>query len=718
MIALVLRGLAQRRLRSALTALAILLGVAMIAGTYVQTDQIRTAFEDIEQTANQGIDTIVKPKTEFGASFATSRPLPESLVDRVAAVPGVERAAGQLWESGALVIDGERIASDFAPSAVISAVGDPFDPTKPIAGRQPTGPGEVGVISKTATEQHLRVGQQVGLATRTGVEQVKIVGIFEYGDVDSIGGASLITATLAQMQEWFDRDGQVMSVVAAAEGGVSPDELTARIRDVTTPDMEVATGEADAQRVADDINSTIGGFLTPMLLALSGAALLVGAFIIFNTFSITVAQRTREFALLRALGSTRRQIVAAVAGEALILGVIASLLGLVGGLGFAKLLGGLFDAAGFGIPLAGMELAPRTVVVALSVGIGVTLLAALAPALRATRVTPVQALAGTAQPSRRARRFAPWIAALVSLLGLAMLLTGLFGGGAATARMGSMAGGAVLVFVGLALMARHIVRPVAALAGWPLERAFHTPGRLARENAMRNPGRTATTSSALMVGLGLVVFVAVFAAGMKATVNDSFDRLMTSDLIVTSESMEPLPNAAGEALAGVPGIRGVTPQFVDQIQVNGEPSDAVVDMINGVEPAQLRMVWAFEWLQDGSDGLLDRLTGSAALIEEQFAQAHGVDVGEDFIVQTPTGARVHLQALGIYRDPMLMQGLVVEQRTFQRASSLVDPSRTTSSAPTGPTPQRCDARSTRRWPSFPPPRSRRPTSTATRSVRD
>ena len=150
---------------------------------------------------------------------------------------------------------------------------------------------------------------------------------------------------------------------------------------------------------------------------------------------------------------------------------------------------------------------------------------------------------------------------------------------------------------------------MAALAGWPLERAFHTPGRLARENAMRNPGRTATTSSALMVGLGLVVFVAVFAAGMKATVNDSFDRLMTSDLIVTSESMEPLPNAAGEALAGVPGIRGVTPQFVDQIQVNGEPSDAVVDMINGVEPAQLRMVWAFEWLQDGSDGLLDRLTG-------------------------------------------------------------------------------------------------------------
>lgn len=673
MTALVLRGLAQRRLRSALTALAILLGVAMIAGTYVQTDQIRTAFEDITQTANAGTDVVVKPKTEFGAAFVAGRPIPESLVQRVEAVPGVARAAGSLWESGALVVDGERIASDFAPSGVFSTTGAPFDPTTPIAGRQPTGPGEVGVISKTATEQNLRVGQRVGLATRGGVEDVTIVGIFEYGDVSSVGGASLITATLPQMQEWFHRDGEVNTILASAEEGVPPATLAGRIREVTTPDLEVVTGAADARQQADDINGAIGGFLTPMLLALSGAALLVGAFIIFNTFSITVAQRTREFALLRALGSTRRQIVAAVVGEALALGVVASALGLVGGLGFAKLLGAMFDAAGFGIPLAGMELAPRTIAVSLTVGIGVTVLAALAPALRATRVTPVQALAGTAQPSRRARRWTPWLAGAVALLGLGMLLTGLFGGGPATARMGSMAGGAVLMFVGIALTARHIVRPVAALAGWPLERAFHTPGRLARENAMRNPGRTATTSSALMVGLGLVVFVAVFAAGMKATVNDSFDRLMTSDLVVTSESMEPLPNDAGEALAAVPGIRAVTPQFVDQIQVNGAPSDAVVDIVNGVEPDQLRFVWAFEWLEDGSDDLLGRLKGSAALVEEQFAKTHGIEVGEDFIVQTATGARVHLQALGEYRDPMLMQGLVVDQRMFERASSLVDP---------------------------------------------
>jgi putative ABC transport system permease protein len=673
MTAVVLRGLAQRRLRSVLTALAILLGVAMIAGTYVLTDQINTAFEDIEQTANQGVDVVVKPKLEFGAGFGGTRPLPESLVEQVEAVPGVERAVGQLWESGALVVGGERIASQYAPSAVTSTVGEPFEPTKPIAGRHPTAPGEVGVVSKTAEDEGLRVGQRVGLATRTGVEQVQVVGIFEYGDVDSVGGASLITATLPQMQDWFDREGEVMSVVASAEDGVSPETLAARIREVATPDLEVRTGAADAQKMADDINDSIGGFMTPMLLALGGAALLVGAFIIFNTFSITVAQRTREFALLRALGSTRRQILAAVAGEALVLGATASALGLLGGLGFAKLLGGLFDAAGFGIPLAGMELAPRTVAVALGVGIGVTLLAALVPALRATHVAPVQALAGSAQSSRRARRLAPWLAGIVSAGGLALLASGLFGDGPATARMASMAGGAVLVFVGIALTARHIVRPVAALAGWPIERAFHTPGRLARENATRNPGRTATTSSALMVGLGLVVFVAVFAAGMKATVDSAFDRLLTSDLIVTSESFEPLPNQAGEAIAGVPGIRAVTPQFVDQLKVNGEPPDSTVDILNGVEPAQLAPVYAFEWRHDGSDALLARLTGPAALVEEQFAKTHDIAVGEDFVVQTPTGARVHLKAIGEYRDPMLMQGVVVDQHTFARASSIRDP---------------------------------------------
>jgi putative ABC transport system permease protein len=673
MIALALRGLAQRRLRSALTALAVLLGVAMIAGTYVQTDQINTAFEDIQHTGNAGTDVVVRPAKAFGGAMAAARPIDEAVLDQVEAVPGVERAVGQLFDSGTLVVGGESVEHDFAPGIVVSTIEEPFDATTPVEGRDPAGPGEIAVISQTAEQEGLRVGQRVGLTTRTGVQPVTITGIFDYGDVSSIGGASVVSAPLEEMQGWFGRQEQISTIAVSAADGVDPAALASRIQGALPASFEAATGAADAQQQADDINASIGGFLTPMLLALAGAALLVGAFIIFNTFSITVAQRTREFALLRALGATRSQIVTAVAGEALILGVIASLLGLVAGLGFAKLLGALFDAAGWGIPRSGMELAPRTIAVSLGVGVGVTLLAALVPALRATRVAPVQALAGQAPQSPRTRRWAPWIAGAVSLLGLAAVLNGLFGAGPATARMGGMAAGAVMIFVGLALVARHIVRPVAAATGWPIEHAFHTPGRLARENAMRNPGRTATTSSALMVGLGLVVFVAVFAAGMKATVDDAFDQLVRGDLVVTSESFEPLPRDAQEAIEAVPGVGSVSAQYIDQVQVNGESSDQFVDILNGVDPRRLSDVYGFDWLAGGSDALLDKLTGSAAVVEEQFAKTHGIELGEDFIVQTPTGARVHLQAIGEYRDPMLLAGVMVDQDMFARASSVTDP---------------------------------------------
>ncbi len=673
MIALALRGLAERRLRSALTALAVLLGVAMIAGTYVQTDQINTAFEDIQQTANAGTDVVVRPAKAFGGAMVAARPVDAAVLDRIAAVPGVERAAGQLFDSGTLVVDGEPVEHSFAPGIVVSTIAEPFDATTPVAGRDPAGPGEIAVVSETAREEGLRIGQRVGLTTRSGVEPVTITGIFDYGDVSSIGGASVVSAPLEQMQSWFGREGQISSIAVSAADGVEPAALAVRIQASLPADYEAATGEADAQKQADEINASIGGFLTPMLLALAGAALLVGAFIIFNTFSITVAQRTREFALLRALGATRRQIVATVTGEALALGVIASLLGLVAGLGFAWLLGTLFDAAGWGIPRSGMELVPRTIAVSLGVGIGVTVLAALMPALRATRVAPVQALAGQAPQSPRARRWAPWLAGAVALLGLAALLNGLFGAGPATARMAGMAAGAVMIFVGLALVARYIVRPVASAAGWPIEHAFHTPGRLARENAMRNPGRTATTSSALMVGLGLVVFVAVFAAGVKATVDGAFDQLVRGDLVVTSESFEPLPRDAQQAIEAVPGVDAVSAQYVDRVEVDGTSSDQLVDIVNGVDPEQLAAVYGFDWQDGGSDALLGRLTGSAAIVEEQFAATHGIARGEDFIVQTPTGARVHLQAIGEYRDPMLLQGFVVDHDMFARASSVTDP---------------------------------------------
>jgi putative ABC transport system permease protein len=673
MTALVLRGMLQRRLRSVLTGLAILLGVAMIAGTYVQTDQIKQAFNDIEETANAGNDVVVTAKRAFRSDMSmTPEPFDASALDTIRSLPGVAKAEGQLYESGALVEEGERVGSQWAPGIVVSSVGEPFDPLRYRQGGPPRR-GEVTVNTKLADDQELRVGQTVQVATRSGVQEARLAGVFDYGDVASIGGATMIVAPLADVQRWYDAEGTVTGIVVAARDGVSPDALASRIANRTPEGLQARTGQEEAQATAKDINDQLGSFLTPMLMALAGAALLVGAFIIFNTFSITVAQRSREIALLRSIGATRRQIVASVTGEALILGSLASALGLVAGIGFAKALGALFDAMGFGIPRSGIVLAPRTIIVSLAVGIGVTVLAALVPAMRATRVAPVAALTGESPASPRARRWTPWVAAAVSALGLALLLAGMFGGGAATQRMASMAAGAVLMFVGLALTARYVVRPLAAVLGWPIERAFGVPGRLARENAQRNPARTASTSAALMVGLGLVVFVAVFASGLKASLSGDMDELMRGDYIATTETFEPLPAGAGPTIANVAGVRSGSPQWVDRVEVNGSAVNAVTDTMNGVDPVQFQDVYRFRWQEGGTDALVAKLTGPNALVEREFAKTHGIEQGETFTVETPSGGWGQLDAIGFYDDPMILGGIVVAVPTFRALSSMTDP---------------------------------------------
>ena len=674
MISLALRSMADRKLRSALTAIAIVLGVAMVAGTYVQTDRITNAFENITSTARAGTDAVVTRPEPFTSDFAADNGLSETVLPQVRAVDGVAKAEGQLSDVGSLVVDGETTGSGMAPAMVISTAGEPFSPLEFTDGRLPQRRGEVAVNSKLADDEDLEVGQRVGLTTRTGVKPVTISGIADYGDAQSLGGATLVVGLLPDIQRWYARRGELSEIVVAAKEGVSDEELARRITAALPKDLRVETGQANAKEDADEINDAIGSFLTPALLALSGAALLVGGFIIFNTFSITVAQRTREFGLLRAMGATRRQVLGSVVVEALTLGAIASVLGILGGLGFAKLLGSLFNAVGFGIPQAGLELAPRTIVLSLVIGLGVTLAASVTPARRATRVPPIAALSQAAlseAPERRGR-FARFAAPLVGVVGVLALMQGLFGSGPASTRLGGLAGGAVLIFIAVALVARHLVRPLASAIGWPLERAFEEPGRLARDNAMRNPGRTATTSAALMVGLALVVFVAVFAAGLKSSISGTVDEVVRAQLIVTGKGFQPLAAGAGQAIAGVEGVKAVSPQYLDQVQVNGKEVDGAVDQLDGIDPVALPSVYEPDWL-NGSNEVLGRLRGDTAIIEEQFAERHGLTVGDRFEVQTTAGNKATLTVLGEYKDPMILQGVMVNAATFRRLSALKDP---------------------------------------------
>ncbi len=675
MTKLALRGMTERKLRSVLTAIAVLLGVSMISGTYVLTDGIRGAFKKINETANQGTDAVLSPKTEFNSGFTQAENLPVSLLKRVRALPEVDRAAGAQQAFGALVVDGEPIKQFGGPNLVFGTTPEPFDPTSPAEGRDPSAPGEIAVSRDLAHQHGIDVGDRVGLETSHGTAQVTVVGLVDFGGSGSAAGYGFTMATPGDIRRWYDQQGEVGQILVAAKPGITPEGLVRVIQSVAPPDVKVQTGQQQADEQAKDISNSINSFLGPALLAFAGAALLVGAFIIFNTFSISVAERTREFASLRTLGATRSQVLRSVAVEALTIGVLASVAGLFGGLAFARGIGALFKAAGAGIPTSNLVLETRTIAVALGIGIGITLLAAIGPAVRATRIPPALALEEGARiaPSR-ASRFAPYLAAVVTLGGLGSLVYGLFGSGPAADKLLAMASGAVLLFVGLALVAKYIVRPVAATIGLPLERLSAVVGQLARENAQRNPARTALTAAALMVGLGLVVFVAVFTAGLKASIDGSIDRLITAQIVVRADSggLQPIPREVQEIASRVPGVASTSAVLYDQVEVNGQSSNLLYDDLGGVEPSTIRDGYKFDWIH-GSDETLSRLHGTNAVIEEQFAKAHHVGIGDTFKVVTPSGGSATLTAIGEYKDPTLLQGLMVDRRTLESISEARDP---------------------------------------------
>ena len=672
-----LRSLAARRLRTALTAIAVMLGVAMVTGALVETDQITSAFEDITRQSVADVDVVVSPPESFDAAVVGELPtIPAPLVKRVQSVDGVADAEGGVTALGQIVVDGEPVSTFGAPPLVIAAGDESFDPTEIVDGHRPESPGQAMLLVDNADDHGISVGDEIGISTRSGERRVDVVGTFEFGaGGSSLGGATVVELPRSDIWRWFDLGGRFTSIGAIADDGVDPATLAARVEDALPAGLKVQTADENADEAAAEVNDQIGSFLTPALLALAGAAVLVGAFIIFNTFSITVAQRTREFAMLRALGATRGQILGAVTLEAATIGIVASLAGLFVGLGVAKLLNLLFDAVGFGIPLAGLGLTAGTVAVAFAVGAGTTVLAAIVPAARAMRTAPVAAIAaaGSSETGGSHRRIAKISSAATLAAGAALTAVGLFGSGTATTKLGAMGVGVIAIFIGVALSARYLVRPLAAVIGYPVERLFRTPGRLARENAERNPGRTALTSATLMVGLGLVVFVAVFAAGLKSSIAGQIDDLIRADLIVYSDGFGTFPGSARADIEKTDGVAAVLPVLFDQVQVDGTKSSVTTDVVLGVDPRTLPDTYAFEWL-DGDDSLLSQLGPGETLIEEQFAKAHDLQVGDSYEVETPSRGTGTLTAIGEYRDPTVLQGSIATRSTLASISPARDPS--------------------------------------------
>ena len=653
MLRVALRGLATRRLRAALTAVAIVLGVALVAGTFVLTDSITGAFNSIFSTIYQGTDAtvtgrnVIDNKATGGAGAnGDVPPFSQSLLPRVQALPGVKDAIGDVSGSLQLVKNGKAITSGGAPN-----LGFSVDPAKPqfsslrlVSGSWP-GPTGVVIDTTTASKKHLHAGDTIGVQGAGPVVPLRISGLVKFGSASSLGGATLAGLQLPTAQRLLGRVGKLDEIRTSAKPGVSPKQLVAQIRPILPRDTQVRTGAQQAQQDSSSITGFLN-FLKTFLLVFAGVALFVGSFVIANSLSITIAQRTREFATLRTLGASRRQVRRSILIESLVIGTIASIIGLLVGLGLAQGLFALFNAAGLTLPNTGTVVQPRTIIVAILVGVLVTVLASLRPAIRATRVEPIAAVReGATIPEGRLAKYRTVMSAATALLGLVALLLGLFvasGTGGVLALMGI---GAVLIFVGVAMLSARFVPTLARWLGWPATKIAGAVGELARDNTIRNPQRTASTASALMIGLALVTFVTVLSAGIIANFKNAVNDVFKGDYAITAQNnFSPIPIAAGEAVTHAPGVVAVGDVRAGQGRVFGsnEQLTAVNPMIGRV----IHLNW-----KHGSQAVLATLGSTGAFVDDGYASKHHLSVGSPVVVTTPTGGRIPLVVRGVFKPP-------------------------------------------------------------------
>jgi putative ABC transport system permease protein len=652
MTSFALKSLFSRKLRTALTAIAIVLGVAMISGTYVLTDSIGSAFNAIFTQSYRGTDAVISGKAAFGLSNngnTTAPPFDESLLPKVKTLPDVQAAIGGVGGEAQLIgKNGKAIVFGGAPN-----LGFSVDPTQPgfnsltlVGGRWPR-TDEVVIDESTAGKKAITIGQQIGVQAEGPVERFRVSGLVKFGSVSTIGGATLAGFDLPTAQRLFDKVGKLDQIRVGGKAGVSPDQLAAEIAPILPPGTQVRSGNKQAASDAKDTNSFIS-FLQTFLLSFAGVALFVGAFVIANSLSITIAQRTREFATLRTLGASRRQVLRTVLLEAFVMGVLASIVGLFLGLALGKGLFKLFDAVGFTLPNNGLTFETRTIVVALLVGVLVTVIASLRPALRATRVPPIAAVReGATIPVGRFHRYRAVGATATSLLGFAALLYGLFGSNLGTTQVLIWMGvGALLIFVGVALVSSNLVVPLAGILGWPATRIGGAAGSLARDNARRNPQRTASTAAALMIGLALVTLVATLAAGIIGTFNSAVDDLARGQFyaITAQNNFSPIPISAAIAAAKTPGLESIASVRAGDALVFGNTRN-----LTAVDPT-IGTVINLDWKQ-GSQAILSRLGARGAFIDDGFAKNHGLRTGSQFILLTPTGKTLDLTVKGIFNAP-------------------------------------------------------------------
>ena len=644
---LTVKNLKARKLRLAMTALAVVLGVGFVSGTFVLTDTMNSAFDNLFADVTRGIDVFVRSESEFESQLGGSRkPIDAGLVATVKAVDGVRAAAGSVGGYAQFVDkEGKAVTTGGAPTLGSSWYDEPKGSLTIRRGRAPSGPGEVLVDAGTARKHGFGVGDRVTVITQVAPREFVVSGIAGFGEADNLGGATLAVFDLTTAQQLFQKQGQVDTIDVAAEPGVETETLQQRLERVLPDGIEAAAAGDVATEQAESLKSALS-FFNIALLAFAGISLFVGAFLIFNTFSITVAQRTREFALLRALGASGGQVTGAVFLEALVIGIVASATGIAAGFGIAAALNAILRAFGIELPSQDLVFLPRTAVVAAAVGIGVTLISAIAPARRAARISPMAVLRETSPKTTRFSARRALLGLIVTVAGVGVLMAGLFADVAEPVQL--VGAGAFVTFLGVAVLAPVFAGPLANLLGTPLP-ALRTPGKLARRNAARNPRRTAATAAALMVGLALVGLVSILAASMKASTDRVVTESLKADFTVAAQGFAAgfiSPEIARE-IGRLPEVDVATPMRFGQFRRADDRSFFVA----AVDPAGIEKVADLE-VRAGSLGTLGL---GQVFVYSKTAGDLDLQIGDRFPMEFAATSRQQMSVAGTFDNKSLVQ---------------------------------------------------------------
>jgi putative ABC transport system permease protein len=661
MIKAAVKGLLGRKVRTTLTALAVVLGVAMVSGTFVLTDTISRAFDAIFSGSYKNTSAVITGRELVQDSASGTATVPASLLPKVKQLPDVGAASGAIFDvrgtsDVAKLIDrnGKVMGNPDTPH-----FGWGIDPSQPRfnpftleKGKWATGPGETVIDHEIARKKHLAVGDQIGVQAQGPVKQFRISGIAKLGGVGSIGGATFAIFTVPTAQALLHKEGQFDTIFLAAKQGVSDSALVRQVKPILPRSAGVKTA---ADQAKSDSKETKSGmkFIQYLLLAFAAIALVVGAFVIFNTLSMTLAQRVRELATLRTLGASRRQVRRSMLLEGLITGVVASVIGLVLGIALAKGLNALFVAFGIDLPRKGTVLESRTVIVSLILGIGVTMIATWSPARRATRIPPVSAVReGATLPLGRLAAHSSKVALGIFVLAVLSLGYGLFADGLSPGTVIlTVLVGCLALFIAVGFIASRAVPGLVTVVGAPAQRWGGPPGRLARANSLRNPVRTARTAGALMIGLAVVTFMATFGSGLRNTWKDALREQVNADYVVTAKNgFDPIASGAGDAVARAPGVEAASSVRTDRARAF--KSDVSV---TGLDPATIARVYDFRWTH-GSDATLRTLGLGGAIVTKPYASDHHLAVGSGFTLTTPAGTTFPVRVRGIYNPPAAKLG--------------------------------------------------------------